>query len=470
MMDEPLDTIHKALALNLDNSKYGSFAEIGAGQEVARWFFQAGKAAGTVAKSVSAYDMQVSDGIYGPTQRYVSRERLESMLEHEYKDLVGRLDAKRGENTNFFVFADTVATHKRTPTETGHGWLGIRFQVHPRKEPSEIIIHVKMLDQDPLGQQAGLGMFGVNLIYAAFHSWWDPTALLKSLADGLKRERGEVDMIKFSGPAFEEVDNRLMSLQLVELGLTDAAMFTAKGEVVQSGEVLYHKPVLIERGSFRPITNVTLEMLDRTLEQVRGDNPGDSENCVVLMEMTLNNLMCEKSIDHKDFLARADILNALGKNVLISNYTRFDGVTDYLRQYTKSKIGMVVGVPTLVEIFREEYYQDLEGGILEGLGRLFSGPVTLYVYPTIGATGELLTAENPAIKPELKHLYEYLWDNRYIAMIREYDKAGLTVSPADVLAKLQSGDSAWESMVPARAAQLIKEKNFFGYPRTTAAD
>src|SRR5581483_700753 len=290
---QPLDTLHKALALNLDTTKYGTFAEIGAGQEVAGWFFHAGHAAGTVAKSVSAYDMKVSDSIYGTTARYVSRERLESMLEHEYAELLERLDAKRGENTNFFVYADTVATRRRTQTETGHGWLGIRFQHQPRHAPSEIIIHAKMLDQEVLGQQAALGIFGVNLVYAAFQMWWDPIRLLNSLREGLTGGRGEVDLVKLSGPAFEQVDNRLISLQLVELGLTNAAMFTAQGEVVQPGEVLYHKAVLIERGSFRPITNVTLDMLDRAKKQIQVDNPSDAGDCVVLMEMTLSNLMEE---------------------------------------------------------------------------------------------------------------------------------------------------------------------------------
>jgi hypothetical protein len=464
MPTEPLDTLHKALALNLDHSKYGAFAEIGAGQEVARWFFQAGKAAGTVAKSVSAYDMQVSDGMYGPTAHYVSRERLESMLDHEYDELLKRLDAKRGETTNFFVFADTVATHKRNGDEGGHGWLGIRFQTHPRQAASQIIIHIQMLDLEPLGQAAALGMFGVNLVYAALHLWQDPDALLRALPEGLHRERGEVDVIKFSGRAFAQVDNRLMSLQLVEMGLTDAAMFTAQGEAVQPGEVLYHKPVLVERGSFRPVTNVTIDMLDRARQQIEADNPEQAAGCVVLMEMTLSNLMEEKQIDHKDFLARADILGSLGKNVLISNYERFDEVTDYLRHYTKNRVGMVVGVPTLLEIFKEDYYTDLNGGILEGLGRLFHGPVHLYVYPTVdSSSGELLTAEHPAIKAELKHLYEYLWENDYICPIRDFDVAQLKISPSEVLSKLQSGDPDWEKLLPAKAAELIKQKGFFGY-------
>lgn len=467
---QPLDTLHKALALNLDSGRYGTFAEIGAGQEVAAWFFRAGHASGTIVKSMSAYDMKVSDSIYGPTARYVSRERLESMLEHEYNELLERLGAKRGDNTTFFVYADTVTTRRRTATDTGHGWLGIRFQDHPRRPPSEIIIHVQMFDQEPQGQAAGLGIFGVNLIYAAFNKWWDPDALILSLREGLSRDRGEVDMIKFSGPAFEQVDNRLMSLRLVELGMTKAAMFTAKGEVVQPAEVLYHRPVLIERGSFRPVTNVTLDMLERARTQVEADGPTDDEDCVVLMEMTLSNLMEAEAIDATDFLARADLLCALGQNVLISNYTRFDDVTGYLRRYTKNRIGLVVGVPTLLEIFREEYYADLEGGILEGIGRLFHGPVKLYAHPTIDpATGNFLCVEKLEIKPELKHLYEYLCDNHCICAIREYDAAQLRVTPVEVLRKLQGGDSTWETLVPAPAAQLIKEKGYFGYLKKASA-
>lgn len=464
MREETLDTQHKALALNLDPAKFGTFAEIGGGQEVARWFFHVGKAAGTVAKSVSAYDMAVSDGMYGATSHYVCRERLVSMLDHEYGELLQRLDAKRGQDTTFFVFADTVATRRRTALETGHGWLGIRFQTQPRGEPSDIIIHVQMLDQEAIGQQATLGLIGVNLIYGAFFHWRDPNALVTSLTEGLQRQRFDVDMIKFSGPAFPEVDNRLMSLQLVEQGLTDAAMFTAEGEVVQPAEVLYHKPVLLERGSFRPVTNVTLNMLDRALSQMQNEFPTEGTNAVLLMEMTLKNLMRDQTIDHKDFLARADILAALGKNVLISSYTRFDAVTQYLRHYTKNEVGMVVGIPTLREIFKEEYYTDLEGGILEGLGRLFHGPVKLYVYPTIDPeSGRVLSTEELHIKPGLQHLFEYLLDNGFIEMIRDYDVAGLKTTPAQVLAKIQSGEPSWEPLVPATAARLIKENGYFGY-------
>ena len=337
-----------------------------------RWFFHAGKAAGTVAKTISAYDMAISDGIYGHTPHYVSRQRLEAMLDNEFHTLIEQLDQKCGDRTAFFVFADTSATQTHSRRPAGHSWLGVRFQTDPRGAPSEIILHVEMLDPVTVEQQETLGLAGVNLIYGAFYYTEDPDHLIGSLMDDLNRRRIEVDMIKFSGPAFSKVDNRLMSLQLVQQGLTDAALFTADGEVVQPAEVLYQKLVLIERGSFRPVTNVTLEMLDHAAHQVQQDVP-ESPGPIAIMEMTLSNLMSEKTIDHRDFLERVDILGALGKMVMISNYTRFDMVSSYLRHYTQSCIGMAMGIPTLREVFEEKYYTDLEGGILEGLGVLFPG-------------------------------------------------------------------------------------------------
>ena len=463
MAEESGSTRPKALKINLDGRKFGTFAEIGAGQEVARWFFHAGKAAGTIAKTISAYDMAISDGLYGPTQRYVSRQRLEAMLENEFKSLVERLDQTRGEHTAFFVFADTSATQTHSHRPAGHSWLGVRFQTEPRGEPSEIILHVEMLDPVTVEQQEALGLAGVNLIYGAFYYADDPTHLIASLMDDLSRRRIEVDMIKFSGPAFAKVDNRLMSLQLVEQGLTDAAMFTADGEVVEPAEVLYNKPVMIERGSFRPVTNVTLEMLDRAVRQLQQDCP-PAQDLVAIMEMTLNNLMSEQAIDHQDFLARVDILGALGKIVMISNYTRFDKVTSYLRHYTQNWIGMAMGVPTLREVFEEKYYTEMEGGILEGLGRLLQGRVKLFIYPTRETdAGELTTSDRLDVKPELSHLYRHLVENGYIASIREFDPGELHVTPGAVLAGIQSGDPSWEKLVPPQAATVIKQKGLFGY-------
>src|SRR5579862_4512036 len=357
---------------------FGTFAEIGAGQEVVRWFFHAGRASATVAKSISAYDTSVSDELYGATDHYVSRKRLESMLAHEFDLLRKWSDPKRGEQTAFFVFADTAATRHDLG---GHAWVGLMFQTEPRSEPSEIIAHVELRDITTAAQQRALGILGVNFIHAALFLHQQPDKLVGSLMDSLRRGSVEVDLIRFSGPAFQGTDNRLMSLQLVEQELTDAVMFTVDGEVEQASEVISGKSVLLERGTFRPVTNVTREMLDSALAQLKQDPQAKPGDLAVLMEMTLNNLLSGKVVDHQDFLARVDTLGALGKMVMISNHTRFDQVISYVRKYTQERISLVLGAPTLIEIFNEKYYADVAGGLLEGLGRLFRGGVTLYVYP-----------------------------------------------------------------------------------------
>src|SRR5215467_6409097 len=305
-------TQQKALAINRDPLSYGTFAEIGAGQEVARWFFHVGGAAASVAKTISAYDMKVSTGLYGTTSRYVSRQRLEAMLDYEYAQLVERLGPSRAEQTNFFVFADTVATGGFQHPETGRGWVGVRFQTQPRADTSEVIIHVDLSDPTAAQQQEALGVLGVNLLFGALQQSHEPETLIGALLDDLPRNRVEIDMIKFSGPAFATVDNRLMSLQLVEQGLTDAAMFTAAGEVVQPSEVLYKKPILVERGSFRPVTRLTLDLLEGAREQFLGEPAVKGQEPVVLMEMTLRSLTEDSRVDHADFIARAEILGALG--------------------------------------------------------------------------------------------------------------------------------------------------------------
>jgi hypothetical protein len=457
-----VSTHDKALGINIDAARYGTFAEIGAGQEVARWFFHVGGAAGTVAKTISAYDMAVSDAVYGSTERYVSRQRLQAMLDHEWALLIERLDDVRGRDTAFFVFADTVTAKSYTRQEEGHGWLGIRFQTEPRSQASQIIIHARMWDADNARQQEALGILGVNLIYGVFHESGRPEALIGSLMDELTRDRMEVDMIKLSGPAFDGVDNRLMSLQLVQQRLTNAAVFAPDGEVVEPAELLYNRPVLIERGSFRPITRVILDMLERSLRQMQEAETGEP---VVLMEMTLRNLMrLHEQVDHADFLARMDTLRALGKTVMVSNYSRFHNVTTYLRRYTRRRIVMTLGVPTLAELLEESHYRDLPGGILDALGRLFNGPVTLFVYPwKNGPTGEVVTAETFRPPASLAHLYRHLLENHLIESIRNVPEADLSTLPADVLERLQSGDPSWERLVPAEAAGVIKKQRLFGY-------
>jgi len=464
MANEKLEISQKARQINLDANRYGTFAEIGAGQEVVRWFFRAGGAGRTVAKTISAYDMAVSDAIYGPTDYYVSRQRLRSMLDYEYDLLLERLDKTRGGQTAFFVFANTVATRR----EGGQGWLGIRFQAESGSDPSEIIIHVRMLDPESVRQQEALGVIGVNLIHGAFYAYRTPEALILALLDDLTWERVEVDMIRFTGPAFAGVDDRLMALQLVRQGLTEAAMFTAVGEPVQWAEVLHKKPVLVQRGSFHPVTKATLDVLERALEQFVHEPDLAGETPVVLMEMTLRHLATEGAIDERDFLYRADMLSALGKTVLISNFRRFHRLAAYLSRYTQRPLGLALGAAKLVEIFDESFYNESEGGLLGGLGQLFRNPGRLYVYPHIDLdTGLKLTVENFPVPPHLKHLYAHALENRFIQGIRNFNPNLLPIRARDVLASIQSGDATWEQQVPPVIAEIIKRDGLFGYPGKT---
>ncbi len=463
MSDEKLNTDQKALQINMDRAKYGAFAEIGAGQEVARWFFRVGGAAGTVAKTMSAYDMTVSDAIYGPAERYVSRQRLQAMLSHEYDLLLERLDKPRGDKTAFFAFANTVATCSFTRHEAGHGWMGIRFQAQPRQRPSEIIIHVRMLDPEAVREQEALGIVGVNLIHSAFYHHDDPVSVIASLLDGLNRQRLEVDMVRFSGPAFTGVDNRLMALQLVEQGITDAALFTAEGESVIPGEMLYKKPVLVERGSFRPLTNPMLDMLERAHAQFVKEPALAGETPVTLMEMTLRQLQVGDVIDHRDFLDRVDTLGALKKPVLISNFRRYHRLVQYLSQHTRKMIGLPLGLARLRDILDEKFYTDLEGGLMESLGQLLRTGVKLYVYPWLNReTGKIVTVDSLEVAPNLRHLYAHLVENRFVEDIQGFNADHLAINSGSVLTTLQAGDPAWEQQVPAPIAEAIKTKKLFG--------
>jgi hypothetical protein len=462
-------TNKKAFQINLDSQKYGTFAEIGAGQEVARRFFHVGGASGTVAKTMSAYDMTFSDAIYGPTDRYVSRVRLQTMLDKEYKLLIERLDAKLGSQRTFFVFADTVAARSFKQHNESHGWLGVRFQTQTRGEPSQIIIHVRMLDEANVDQQEALGVVGVNLLYGAFYHH-EPERLISSLQENLNPGKIEVDMIKFSGPAFAGVDNRLMSLQLVSQGLTDAIMFTADGETVQPAEIFHKKAILVERGSFRPVTYATNDMLDGARKVFLQESGCTEKDLIVLMEMTLENLLSEGQLNHADFLARVDILGALGRTVLVSRFGEYYRLAGYLSRYTNKMIGLVMGVPSLMEIFDEKYYLNLEGGILEALGRMFKAGLKLYVYPIVDeGTSKVITATKIEVAPNLRSLFQYLIDNQFIGEIADYNPKYLGIYPPVALAMLQAGDKSWEQMVPPEVAEMIKKREFFGYRAPVAA-
>ncbi len=470
LQSRPREARDKALAVNLDPRRYGTFAEIGAGQEVVRWFFRAGGAAGTIAKSISAYDMTVSDAIYGPCDRYVCRERLEKMLEYEYDLNCERLRERRGDQTAFFAFADTVVARSFRGNHECHGWMGVTFQSHPRDQASRIVIHVRMLDSETTLQQEALGIVGVNLLYGAFFLFSDPDVLIESLLDGLGTARIEIDMIEFSGIEFRHVDNRVMSLRLVQLGLSEAAMFAADGTVLQPSEALRKRPVLVERGSFRPVTHVNLDMLSSALgqfsEQIAGSEPPNALTPLPLMELTMNNLLSEGELDLSDFLARIDVLAATGHTVLISDYFEFHRLARYLASATDRPIGIVLGAGSLAQLFEAHYYENLDGGILESFGRLFKNGLTMYVYPLRDpATGQLTTVSNLELAPHLMSLYRFLVDQGSIKPIERYREEVLPIFSRDVLRLIRNGDAAWEKMVPDAVAALIRERGMFGYRR-----
>jgi hypothetical protein len=464
MQSEKLDTRGKALSINLDEQRYGTFAEIGAGQEVVRWFFTAGGAAGTISKSISAYDMQVSDAIYGNCDRYVCRKRLQSMLNYEYDLNLDRLQNSRGLRTAFFTFADTVSARNFRGTNECHGWMGVKFQSHPRDEPSQIIIHVRMLDDSNPQQQEALGIVGVNLLYAAFFHYHKPEALVESLLDGLSTDRIEIDMIECSGIEFRHVDNRLVSLQLVQLGLSNAAMFEPDGTVIQPSEALYKKPILVERGSFRPVTHVNLDMI-RCARKSFMNEPGNGEEEVVsIMEITMKNLMATGEIDYHDFLARADVLASCGKTVMISNYFEYYRLAAYLARFTKKPIGITMGAHSLREIFNEKYYSDLAGGILEALGRLFKNRLRLYIYPYLDReTEQLTTVSNLEVPSEHSKLFSYLVEKQCVVPLDNFNPDFLHIFSREILAKIKAGAPDWEDMVQDSVRKVIKEKSYFGH-------
>jgi hypothetical protein len=470
--NKDIGTKQKALALNLDPKIYGSFAEIGAGQDVAANFFKAGGSSGTIAKTMSAYDMTFSDAIYGALQvrRYVSEARLIS-LEHEYGLLIERLAGQRGDSTTFFAFSDTMSALNFHKTNDGHGWMGVRFQLEPKGGFNDVILHVKLLDNDNNLQQQAVGVLGVNLMYACFFYHEVPPVFLLSLIDDLSKDRIQIDMIRFEGPNFTSVDNRLMSLHLVKYGFSDAAVFGPDGKNQQPSEVLYKKHIVVIRGRFRPVINVHIDMLHTGVKQFLQEPDVDNSNVVVINELTLQalkerNADDNSDIDEKDFLDRVDILCSLGQTVLISNFHEYYKLVSYLSKITKLKMGVVLGYPNLEYIFSEEHYQDLPGGILESFATLFSRKVKLFIYPTL-RDGVIMNCLRFYPPPHLIDLYRYLIANNKIEDIRNYNENNLNVQTDKVLQLIKEGSNGWEEYVPAEVASIIKSRCLFGYPCET---
>ena len=463
--EKNLGTKQKALRINLDKSIYGTFAEIGAGQDVASNFFKAGGASGTIAKTMSAYDMTFSDAIYGPIQsgRYVCEERLLSMLDHEYDLLIERLNEKRGNNTLFFSFSNTVVALNYHKNNEPHGWIGCRFQLEPKGKFHDVIIHIKMLDNDTLAQQQALGVIGVNLIYGCFYYHQNPEILLLSLMDDLSKDRIQIDMIRFEGPSFEQVDSRVMSLHLVKHGFSDLALFGSDGKNLQPSEALYKKHIVVLRGRFRPLLNVHLDMLENGVKQYLQEPDVDKERVVVVSELTLQGLQDGEDISEKDFLDRVDILCSRGQTVMITNYHEYYKLVAYLSKITPLKIGLIIGYPNLEYIFEQEHYKSLAGGILESFATLFSRKLKLFVYPTL-RNNMIMNCMKFTPPLELIDLYRFLIANNKIEDIHHYNDKNLRVDPRNVLKQIAAGEEGWEHHVPSEVVDFIKERCLFGYP------
>lgn len=461
-----LSAAQKALRTNLNPNIYGSFAEIGAGQETVRHFFRAGGASGTIAKAMSAYDKEFSDAIYGQEDagRYVTENRLRKMLNHEYQLLNERISRDTSPNKCFFAFANTVATINFAKTFKGHGWLGVRYQTQPDREANEVIVHVRLHEDNPKYQQETIGTMGVNLIYAAYNLYEEPKGFLLSLYDGIDRTAIEVDLINFSGPDFDHIDNRLMSLQLIKNGFTDAVIFGPEGKNLLPAELLYKKNILAMRGSFRPVTRVNMDMIKKGYKQFIQSKNVQKEDAVVLFEITLNNLLADGTLDEQDFLDRADILCSIGQTVLISNYQEYYRLVDYFAGFTKKRIGLIMGIPSLQEIFDDKYYEHLTGGILEAMGRLFSKSLVIYAYPFRGETS-ITTVSDVVVNDLFRNIFDYLKQARRVRDIEDFDPDILSIWSREVLIKIRTGESGWEDSLPTFVDNIIKEKGLFGYPK-----
>ena len=454
----------KALRINLNKYIYGTFAEIGAGQEVARHFFRSGGASGTIAKTISAYDKNFSDNIYGEEddKRYVTEARLNKMLDHEMQLLEERISREENPNKMFFTYANTVTTIDFAKKFKGHGWMGIRYQVDPKQPYSEITLHVRFHQTEARLQQEVLGLIGVNLVYGAFYKYQEPKKLLRYLYDNIDEDAIEIDTINFKGPLFKGVDNRLMSLQLVRNGMTDAVMFNPEGNNILPARELYKKNILTLRGSFRPVTRVNIDMFEKALDAFIHESEVEEEKTVVIFEITLSNLRAQGEIDEKDFMDRAKLLCSLGHVVMISNFKEYYKLVDYLSQYTKKQMALSMGVNNFVEIFDEQYYQDLGGGILEAFGKMFYNNLKVYLYPMKDDNGTVINSTNLKLHPRMKDFYKFFKYNGKVVDIFDFEEEYLNIFSRKILQQIRDGEPDWEKHLPEGIAELIKKNQMFG--------
>ena len=455
----------KALRINLNPYIYGTFAEIGAGQEVARHFFKVGGSSNTIAKTISAYDKNFSDTIYGEEAdgRYVTETRLNKMMTHEMRLLKKRIPKEDQPNKMFFTLANTVATIDFAKKFKGHGWMGIRFQTEPEGAYNQIVLHVRFHQTEARLQQEALGFMGVNLVYGAFYKHHNPKKLLRYLYDNIDSDAIEIDTINFSGPQFKKVDNRLMSLQLIRNGMTEAVMFDSHGNNVLPARVLYKKNILALRGSFRPVTKVNIDMLEKSYEVFTKEENVDENKTEVIFEITLSNLRAQGEIDEKDFMDRAKLLCSLGHTVIISNFKEYYRLVDYFSHYTKKQVGLAMGVSNFVEIFEEQYYQDLSGGILEAFGKMFYNNLKVYLYPMRNTeTGNIIDSNNLKLHPRMKDFYKFFKYNGKVVDIFDFDENYLDIFSRKILQQIRDGESEWEEHLPEGISDLIRQNQMFG--------
>lgn len=463
---EILSPKQKALAINLNPAFYGSFAEIGAGQEVARIFFQAGGASGTVAKTISAYDMSVSDTLYGktPDGRYVSKERLTNMLQIEYQNICEVLDEEKYQETNFFAYANTITTINFNKTNLGHGWMGMQYQLNKNCEPNQVLLHVKLKESDALLQQQTIGILGVNLIYACLFYYQYPNIFIQSLTDYLNTDRIEIDALTFTGPNIKHIDNRLISVLLVKNNMTAASMFDRYGNVQQPADMLYKKNIMVLRGSFRPITYTGFDMLKTGFALFKQDVEYSKYNSLVFCEITLNNLLQEGDFNELDFLDRVNVLCGMGQNVMISNFKTYYKLAQYLNTFKLQSLRLIIGANTFLNVLEEEWYKDLYGGIMEAFAHLFAKDNKVYLYPAIIANDNNITdSKTISIKQNIALLYQHLLSNKKILDIPNAKKEWLWMKSHTVLLKIKSGDADWETMVPKYVSKCIKTNHLFGF-------
>ncbi len=462
-----LSTKEKAVKININSGYFGTIAEIGGGQETARHLFQAGGASNSIAKSVSAYGKEFSDHYYGQGTdiRYVGRDRLCHMLGCEYRELVTLLSDSRHDK-KFFAFANTVETLNFHKTNRGHGWLGVAFEGSDRHKPNFVYIHVNLLENDGLLQQYSLGTLGVNLIYAALFKYTEPRESLVSLLDNLARDRVEVDFIHVEGPDFPGVDNRMLNVQLVWHDMTPAIMFDRMGAVYQPSDMLYKKNVLVFRGVFRPINNLGLDIIEHSLEVFKRDEDYQPDNTIAFCEITLNHLKQDDDLDERDFLDRVDLLNQLGQSVMVSNFRRFFKLVDYFGRFRMQKLRMVIGLPTFIKVLNKEAYDDLRGGFLEAMGKLFAQKTKVYLYPSLDANSRLpLLLRDAELPKDIQSIIEYLELNRKIVLLNNAQTRYLSISSEEVARLISANDSAFVKYVPPLVAETIQQKGLFGWKK-----